>query len=241
MESMNPAMVGNAPGIPPSLVGRKISAGVPIVPEPHDEKGSKSHRRRSNKARSRLPLPPPVSINQTSNAAPPKIDPRIVTRPAFSWPEIVLTNEDDETDEIEVSADAIRWRRASLQNHAHALKVKAYQEFLIAQVAPLNPVLAAPPCPHFVFGTRLERMFETNVVMRWMSKRHGLPSVVWDVRNPPNSAFITAWPYSPDPSMNRKEQMKRAPVSASEILRFYNQAVTNPPSTVSSTALAPSE
>jgi hypothetical protein len=219
--------------VPPSLAGMRLSTGVAIVPPPSEQvdmKISSSRKGKSGRNRGSHIREPNVHAYRDTSAVPSKAVSSISAR--FSWPEIVLTNEEDARVELPVNDVQVLSRRTFLQNYAHALKVEAYQELLRAQVAPLNPILAAPPCPHFLFGTKFERVFDSNILMRWMSKRHGLPSIVWDVRNPPNTAYITAWPYAPNSTMSRKEQMKRGPVDGSEVVRFYNQAVTNPPSTV---------
>jgi hypothetical protein len=221
--------------VPPSLAGMRLSTGVAVVPprsEQFEMKISSIHKGRYSRDRSHHIREPNVHDYRDASDVPPKAVSSNTTRAASSWPEIVLTNEEDTRVKLPVNDAQVLSRRTFLQNYAHALKVEAYQELLRIQVAPLNPILAAPPCPHFLFGTKFEHIFDSNIVMKWMSKRHGLPSIVWDVRNPPETAYITAWPYTPDPSMSRKEQMKRGPVDGSEVMRFYNQAVTNPPSTV---------
>lgn len=132
-----------------------------------------------------------------------------------------------------ISKEQVRWRRIFLSSYEQALKMDAQNNLLREQVAPLNPILAAPPPPNSFYGSKYEFLFETDLALRWMLKTSVFPLITWDISCPISTLRITARPYPYiDPNLNCKEQRKRAPVDNTELLRFFSQAATNPPSTV---------
>ena len=127
-----------------------------------------------------------------------------------------------------------RWRHNYLEAYKASLDAEAENHFVREQVAPLNPVLSAPPIPFRYHGTLRGKLL---LLFSGMEMFHGvvedmnpLPQIAWDVRCAPSTLVITARPYPfSDPTLTKKQMKRRALLDHNEVLRLYGQASTNPP------------
>jgi hypothetical protein len=123
-----------------------------------------------------------------------------------------------------------RWRHNYLEAYKASLDAEAENHFVREQVAPLNPVLSAPPIPFCYFGTLKEKFFEMELFQGVLEDMNPLPQIAWDVRCAPSTLVITARPYPfSDPTLTKKQMKRRALLDHNEVLRLYGQASTNPP------------
>ena len=127
-----------------------------------------------------------------------------------------------------------RWRHNYLGAYKASLDAEAENHFVREQVAPLNPVLSAPPIPFRYHGTLREKLL---LLVSGMKMFYGvfedmnpLPQIAWDVRCAPSTLVITARPYPfSDPTLTKTQMKRRALLDHNEVLRLYGQASTNPP------------
>ncbi len=127
-----------------------------------------------------------------------------------------------------------RWRHNYLEAYKASLDAEAENHFVREQVAPLNPVLSAPPIPFRYHGTLRERLLLllSGVKMFYgvFEDMNPLPQIAWDVRCAPSTLVITARPYPfSDPTLTKTQMKRRALLDHNEVLRLYGQASTNPP------------
>ena len=183
-----------------------------------------------------IPQPPPVYPHAKGEATILHLDPPAMRYPLPTpvVPAVIHTptsTHDHPGVAPPLNVQRKRWRHNYLAAYKASLDAEAENHFVREQVAPLNPVLSAPPVPFRYLGTLREKWFGGMEMFQGvLEDMNPLPQIAWDVRCAPSTLVITARPYPfSDPTLSKKQMKRRALLDYNEVLRLYGQASTNPP------------